>query len=488
MADMAMLKRKKRGSLQQKDRHAILRDGTERLFSVPSFLELGASSASNGGSENNKRSSVVVFGTRRHRSGLRAANLDGLVELLTADDADSDYVETFVATHTYFVDSQSLMTRLMERFYDGEATKVLGVFKIWMNFYFQDFREENSIFFNMFLSDLSLKGFGEQAEELRAAFNAEELAYQRKLEQEEIDEQKQKAAASINADIAHRIPDLSDSTYEPAVIAHHMCLLEERLIKEISLREFLHLAWSKESAQHRARKLTQIIKRFNAVSFWVATAILTCSHSSKKRAKILSLFIQVADACLNLNNFQSAMQIYSALNFTPIEKLEKEWASLNKKVVQMHERLKNLFDPSANFKNYRETVATAEPPSIPVLSLILSDLTMVEESNTSIKIKVAKPDEDGADKGESELVHFEKMTMIYSILAQLKKCCSKSYASHEEKIHHDKSEKTLGLVKMLTDLPRLPEKELYDLKNDTKKKVKDLRKALKASQKSSKEQ
>jgi len=148
----------------------------------------------------------------------------------------------------------------------------------------------------------------------------------------------------------------------------------------------------------------------------------------------------------------------------------------------------NLFDPSANFKNYRETVATAEPPSIPVLSLILSDLTMVEESNTSIKIKVAKPDEDGADKGESELVHFEKMTMIYSILARLKKCCSKSYASHEEKIHHDKSEKTLGLVKMLTDLPRLPEKELYDLKNDTKKKVKDLRKALKASQKSSKEQ
>jgi len=79
------------------------------------------------------------------------------------------------------------------------------------------------------------KGFGEQAEELRAAFNAEELAYQRKLEQEEIDEQKQKAAASINADIAHRIPDLSDSTYEPAVIAHHMCLLEERVRGDLTL-------------------------------------------------------------------------------------------------------------------------------------------------------------------------------------------------------------------------------------------------------------
>jgi len=208
MADMAMLKRKKRGSLQQKDRHAILRDGTERLFSVPSFLELGASSASNGGSESAPRPplssrsppsshftpffppptpqlrenvfvgyfngqskittltcsfflslfslythqtiSEVLLSSSEHvdtdlgfapvrasspnflkkvlktigfipLTAIPPANLDGLVELLTADDADSDYVETFVATHTYFVDSQSLMTRLMERFYDGEV-------------------------------------------------------------------------------------------------------------------------------------------------------------------------------------------------------------------------------------------------------------------------------------------------------------------------------------------------------------------------------
>jgi len=33
--------------------------------------------------------------------------------------------------------------------------RVIDVFKKWMTFYFEDFTEENAIFFNMFLSDLS---------------------------------------------------------------------------------------------------------------------------------------------------------------------------------------------------------------------------------------------------------------------------------------------------------------------------------------------
>jgi hypothetical protein len=44
-------------------------------------------------------------------------------------------------------------------------------------------------------------------------------------------------------------------------------------------------------------------------------------------------------------NFQSAMQLYSTLNLTPIERLEKEWNSLPKKVSQMYERLKVRIRP-----------------------------------------------------------------------------------------------------------------------------------------------
>lgn len=223
-------------------------------------------------------------------------------------------------------------------------------------------------------------------------------------------------------------------------------------------------------------------------------------------------------------NYQSAMQIYSALNLTPIERLEKEWKSLPKKVQHMYARLNQLFDSSGNFKQYRETLAQAQAPAIPVLSLILSDLTLIEENKTSIKVKVddatatGTPQEapssnllsvngssngkhrssvtindqqgsgNGDTQGESELVHFEKMSMIYNTLSHLKRCSQVPYPQYDEadeKAHNDKKVTRTKdeLIKMLTDLPRLSENELYDLKNDTKKKVKDLQKALRAARK-----
>lgn len=212
------------------------------------------------------------------------------------------------------------------------------------------------------------------------------------------------------------------------------------------------------------------------------------------------------------------MQLYSALNLTPIERLEKEWKSLPKRVIHMYEQLKQMFESSGNFKQYRETLAHASAPAIPVLSFILSDLTMIEENKTSIKVNVGedevisrtsnevskigehtdKPETKSTDdvngthksdeeKEESELVHFEKMSMIYHALSHLKRCSSAPYPrdGDSEKRQHDKkgSRTKEDLVKMLLDLPRLSEKDLYGLKNDTKKKVKELRKAFKAARK-----
>lgn len=48
--------------------------------------------------------------------------------------------------------------RLMERFYDGEDTRVIDVFHKWIRLYSEDFTEENFLLFNMFLSDLDSKG------------------------------------------------------------------------------------------------------------------------------------------------------------------------------------------------------------------------------------------------------------------------------------------------------------------------------------------
>lgn len=68
------------------------------------------------------------------------------------------------------------------------------------------------------------------------------------------------------------------------------------------------------------------------------------------------MFIQVADMCMKLRNFQTAMQIFSALNMTPIQRLKDEWKGLSKRSQQMYADLQILFASEGNFKNYRNIV------------------------------------------------------------------------------------------------------------------------------------
>ncbi len=71
---------------------------------------------------------------------------------------------------------------------------------------------------------------------------------------------------------------------------------------------------------------------------------------------MLGLFIAVADSCLKLQNYQSAMQIFSALNMSPVLRLKDEWKALPKRSQQMYAELQLFFASENNFRNYRNSM------------------------------------------------------------------------------------------------------------------------------------
>jgi hypothetical protein len=138
--------------------------------------------------------------------------------------------------------------------------------------------------------------------------------------------------------------------------------------------------------------------------------------------------------------------------------------------------------------------------------MILSDLTMIEENDNNIDIKDSTCysnlrylqfdalfssrslvlrrstgpsvtiEAGAASSTEEKLIHFEKMTMIYETLSVLKRCFEVSYSEAMiESIAAGEGTKGEGSIEelqwMLKVLPRLPEKELYEFKGDSKKKV-----------------
>ena len=106
-------------------------------------------------------------------------------------------------------------------------------------------------------------------------------------------------------------------------------------------------------------------------------------------------------------------------------------------------------------------------------SLYFSSRSLVLHRSTGPSVTI---EAGAASSTEEKLIHFEKMTMIYETLSVLKRCFEVSYSEAMiESIAAGEGTKGEGSIEelqwMLKVLPRLPEKELYEFKGDSKKKV-----------------
>lgn len=156
-----------------------------------------------------------------------------MIDLLTTG-TSGNFVEAFIATHTYFVDTQTLMTRLMERYYDGEELVVIEVFRKWIGTYVEDFSEEPLMFFNMFISDLRSKGSDILANELKEYLTRQQGL--ERLREEARARQGDEGSIIDRTSILDRVPGINHKTFSPYEIAMQLTLVERELFVQIPLR------------------------------------------------------------------------------------------------------------------------------------------------------------------------------------------------------------------------------------------------------------
>ena len=58
-----------------------------------------------------------------------------------------------------------------------------------------------------------------------------------------------------------------------------------------------------------------------------------------------------------------------------------------------------MYDPSSNFAKYRRLIAAAQPPCIPFIGLIMTDLTFMDENSDKVE-------------GSEDVINFKKFVMI----------------------------------------------------------------------------
>jgi len=183
--------------------------------------------------------------------------------------------------------------------------------------------------------------------------------------------------------------------------AKQLTLMEQEDFAKITISEYSHLNFSKPDKMERAPHVVKMIKRFNDMSYWVATTIIRAEgtdQSPKQRAQIITNFITVMEILLQLKNYNSALQIFSALNISSISRLQKTWSYVPQKAKAAMEEVNKLFFAGGpNNKLYREQLEFAEPPCIPLQDVFCRDLTFIEENPTVL---------------ENGWINFEKMLLL----------------------------------------------------------------------------
>lgn len=177
------------------------------------------------------------------------------------------------------------------------------------------------------------------------------------------------------------ISDVNINVFEvdPKDIARQMCLMNAKIFKKITQDELLSLAWNKPNKRIKAPNIVLMTEQFNKITLWVSNDILSSSLPSERTQKI-SKFIYIEKACLKNNDFHSLKSIVSALESTPIHRLEKTWMLLPKKDKTRHKKYATLMSMERNSEEYRKYLQECKGSRIPYLGLYLSDITYLFEA------------------------------------------------------------------------------------------------------------
>ncbi|KAF7655506.1 hypothetical protein LDENG_00054970 [Lucifuga dentata] len=394
-----------------------------------------SSSSSGGSSEQSCHNTAAVAKSRLYGHGITAsygemcyhdnslvsASLEALIQHLvpTVDYyPDRSYVFTFLLSSRVFLHPYELMTRVchlcVEQQRSGDALldkirlrevapKLVQLLTEWTETFPYDFRDERMM---RCLKDMT--HHVARADEY--SWRAMQQMTQRLIKRLSALGQYEEAVAALNAVATERPASLKSKQAsgqradalsmcdDPFILAQQLTHIELDRLSFIGPEEFIQTFAMKDPLENhkgffRKRKTSNLeayVNWFNRLSYLVATEI--CMPMKKKhRARIIEFFIDVAQECFNIGNFNSLMAIITGMNMSPVARLKKTWSKVN---TDKFEILEHQMDPSSNFSNYRTALRGATQRSemahssqerivIPFFSLLIKDIYFLNEGCAS---------------------------------------------------------------------------------------------------------
>ena len=179
-------------------------------------------------------------------------------------------------------------------------------------------------------------------------------------------------------------------SWDPIEIARQITLITQYLYRNIGCQEFISAGWTKKDKMEKSPNISKIIIRFNNISKWIMEEILSYD-SSKNRAKVIEIFINVAEELRNIHNLNDCFAVITTFNHLCIKRLKKTWKQVSQNaktkqkelgklcsILKNFEKIKNEF---LQYKNNISDINDLKEGCIPYLAPYLKDLAFLEEGH-----------------------------------------------------------------------------------------------------------
>ncbi|KAM9721369.1 son of sevenless homolog 1 isoform X1 [Muntiacus reevesi] len=437
---------------------------------------------------------------------IKAGTVIKLIERLTYHMyADPNFVRTFLTTYRSFCKPQELLSLIIERFEipEPEPTeadriaiengdqplsaelkrfrkeyiqpvqlRVLNVCRHWVEHHFYDFERDADLLQRMeeFIGTVRGKAMKKWVESITKIIQRKKIARDNGPGHN-ITFQSSPPTVEWHISRPGHIETFDLLTLHPIEIARQLTLLESDLYRAVQPSELVGSVWTKEDKEINSPNLLKMIRHTTNLTLWFEKCIVE-TENLEERVAVVSRIIEILQVFQELNNFNGVLEVVSAMNSSPVYRLDHTFEQIPSRQKKILEEAHELSED--HYKKYLAKLRSINPPCVPFFGIYLTNILKTEEGNPEVLKRHGK-----------ELINFSKRRKVAEITGEIQQYQNQPYCLRVEsdikRFFENLNPMGSSMEKEFTDylfnksleieprnpkpLPRFPKKYNYPLKS-----------------------